>query len=333
MEWFTRTITAVLGAMFYPTNDGYDEKSSDSDAPALFQSLVDRSIEAWKSLNYVGRDQAEAITRWTRILRNIKSLEALLESSKLFWFFQLKESFVQQKLLGKWNSDSLDAYILLPLEHGFANNQDCFFISHYWNTPEHPDPQGHDMRLFLEDIGQTEWSYVWVDWTCMPQSPRTEAESYYFKNMLQFIPTLVRDCAFEWRFPSFAPRAWILFEIAEYVFTHSGGIAITEDITPFISHVIELVQEGVRPTLSKYGYTCTNNSDILYVIGWLEVLVILVKIFPDVGMRQQILDSLDTDNVGIFRLTPIGLGIDKRRGIITEQDGTEHRFTPIPGTH
>lgn len=297
-------------------------------ASAAFQSLVDRSIAAWSSLIYVGKDRVEVTENLVGILRKIPSLDALLKSDEMFWFFQLRGSFIQQKLLMKWNPDSLDAYVLLPLHYGFANNQNCFFISHYWHSAEHPDPLGNDMRLFLEDLGQAEWSYVWVDWTCMPQAPRSETQKYYFKKMLRFIPGLVRDCAFEWRFPAFAPRAWILYEVAEYMLNHYNYI-ITDDIKPFLLHVTEMVHEGVHPVLSKYGYACTNGSDIPFIVGWLEILVILSRLVPNVGMRQEILDWLNKDIVGSYTVASLGLEINKSEGVVTERNGTKHKFTPV----
>jgi hypothetical protein len=74
----------------------------------------------------------------------------------------------------------------------------------------------------------------------------------YFTRMLRFIPALLRDCAFEWRFPDFEPRAWILFEVAEYVLTHNGELTITSDMQPFVSHTAEMITEGVRPIISRH---------------------------------------------------------------------------------
>jgi hypothetical protein len=71
----------------------------------------------------------------------------------------------------KWDPDRLDEYILLPVEYGFANRKDCFFVSHYWRSRDHPDPKGEDFRLSHKDLSKVEWSYVWVDWTFMPQVP------------------------------------------------------------------------------------------------------------------------------------------------------------------
>jgi hypothetical protein len=123
----------------------------------------------------------------------------------------------------------------------------------------------------------------------MPQAPRSEVQQKYFDKMLQCIPMIIHDCAFEWRFPQFEPRAWILFEVAEYVLNHSE-FTITDDMEPFVSHVIEMIKEGVSQVIDKYGYKCTNKGDSQLVIRWLEILVILIKVVPNVGTRQEIFD-------------------------------------------
>lgn len=290
---------------------------------------MERSIAAWNSLNYVGvlTDKTITIDRHTQSLRRLNSMEALLENHLQFWFFQLRESFLQQKLMMKWDPTRLDDYILLPIDYGFANNEDCFFVSHYWHAREHPDPEGHDMRLFHEDLAQTEWSYIWVDWTCMPQAPRNKAQRAYFKKMLQCIPMLVRDCAFEWRFPAFEPRAWILFEVAEYILNHTTWTT-TEDIAPFICHVDEMVDEGVHAVITKYKYACTNGADMPVVVGWLELLVILAKVVPEAGRRQEIFDYINRGYVGTLHETVSGLKIDKAKGEITCNEKT-YTFTPV----
>jgi hypothetical protein len=302
-------------------------------ASAAFQSLVERSITAWDSLNYVGEDRTFTVHRVAGMLRGLSSLETLLQNHQ-FWFFQLKESFIRKQLLLKWDPARLDEYILLPLDYGFVNCRDCFFVSHYWHSREHPDPEGHDMSLFLEDFAREEWSYVWVDWMCMPQAPRSELQQTYFKKMLEFIPALVRDCAFEWRFPAFEPCAWILFEVAQYVLK-GGTYTVTPNLRYFISHVHEMLEEGVRQVFSKYRYACTNGSDLPLVIGWLELLVILTKCVPNVSSRRMILDRVDRGYVGSLSFysmasphTSADIEIDKARGIVS-CNGATYMFTPL----
>jgi len=293
----------------------------------VFRSLVERSINAWQSLNYVGTDKADTIIKHVDILKNVSSMDSLLETRQ-FWFFQLRESFMRQALFMKWDPSRLDEYILLPIDYGFANNRDCFFISHYWRTQHHPDPEAEDLCLNRQDIANLEWSYIWVDWTCMPQVPRSESQKRYFKRMLQFIPMIVRDCAFTWRFPRFEPRAWILFEVAEFIFNHTFRIPDTEDIRIFVSHLTEMVETGVKPVINKYGYKCTNESDSRLVIGWIEILVILSKIVPDVSQRQEIFDWINGPYVGSLSIPNLGTKIDKSKGLIS-CNKTIYEFTPV----
>lgn len=297
-----------------------------SAAPAALRSLVERSITAWQSLHYVGEDKAAAFSQHIGILRSVSSIEELLEDRQ-FWFFQLRDSFIRQDAFMKWDSDRLDEYILLPIDYGFANNQDCFFVSHYWRTREHPDPQAEDLRFFREDLEKMEWSYIWLDWTCMPQLPRSEMELRYFKKMLQCIPMVVRDCAFEWRFPKFEPRAWILFEVAQNILNHSEFTS-TADIEPFIFHVLEMFDKGVIPVIEKYAYKCTNEGDSRLVIGWLEIVVILAKVVPNVGTRQEIWDWVNRPYVGTYSNPELRLEIDKAKGLISS-NGITYEFTPV----
>ncbi|KAJ7020079.1 hypothetical protein C8F04DRAFT_1197042 [Mycena alexandri] len=145
--------------------------------------------------------------------------------------------------------------------------------------------------------------------------------------MLQCIPMVVCDCAFEWRFPAWEPRAWILYEMAEYVLGHREYMA-TEDNGPFLFHVQEMVLFGVHHVLDKHGYQCTNASDMDLVTGRLELLVIIAKIFPDdVATRQDLLDSLNKPANGSVSNMLLGVEISKTEGTVRYQ-GQIHRFTP-----
>jgi hypothetical protein len=230
----------------------------------------------------------------------------------------------------KWDPNDLDRYIILPIDYGFVNNKDCFFVSHFWRERQHPDPDGTDLRLFHKDLRAQEWSYVWLDWTCMPQVPRTAAEQYYFDRMLRCIPMVVRDCGFEWRFPPFEPRAWVLFEVAEYMLNHRAHcICITDDIEPFVSHVNEMVQIGkVQPIINKYKYRCTTEGDIRLVVGWLEMLVILSLVVDNVYHRQQIFDLLNQPYMGVMDVLDLGITIDKVGGTVIA-NGKTYEFTPV----
>jgi hypothetical protein len=275
-------------------------------------------------------DRDTSIKDHSAILRRMNTIDDVLDKRN-FWFFQLRESFLRQERLAKWDFNRLDEYILLPINYGFVNNEDCYFVSHYWREPDNPDPDGVDLRLFIEDLADAKWSYIWVDWTCIPQGDngcRTDRENRYFKMMLQCIPMLIRDCAFEWRFPPFEPRAWILYEVAEYVLTHRQSIEM-DDSKPFIDHVLDMVRLDVDSVLKKHKYKCTNDSDMYLVTGWLEILVIMAKVFPtDIGSRQVILDSLNRPYAGTYWNPLLDLEIDKARGVVRHK-GSVYNFTPI----
>lgn len=289
-------------------------------------------------LNYVSIEDSKENSKkimvdWhTNVVRRLVSLDSLLERRE-YWFFQLRDSFLKQNRLTKWDRNNLDQYIILPIDYGFANKKDCFFVSHFWRERHHPDPDGTDLRLFQDDLKAEDWSYVWLDWTCMPQVPRTAAEQYYFDRILRCIPMIVRDCGFEWRFPSFEPRAWVLFEVAEYMLNHERHW-ITDDIEPFASHVREMVRiEKVKPIIDKYKYRCTTEGDMRLVVGWLEAIVILYLVVPRASQRQRIFDQLNQPYVGWMKVydldfEDLDLEIDKVEGTVTAH-GKTYKFTPI----
>ena len=255
------------------------------------------------------------------------SLESLLENRE-YWFFQTRESFLKQDHMMKWDPNHLDRYIILPIDWGFVNQEDCFFVSHFWRERHHPDPDGTDLRLFHEDFKALDFSYVWLDWTCMPQVKRTAAEESYFNRMLRCIPMLVRDCGFGWRFPHFEPRAWVLYEVAEYMLNHRN-FWFTDDIKPFVSHIMEMVKIGkVQPILDKYKYRCTTMGDMRLVTGWLEINVILYLEVHNVSQRQQILNWINQATTGSCHNLELDLMIDKVEGIVTV-GGKTYNFTPV----
>ncbi|KAJ6474847.1 hypothetical protein C8R45DRAFT_1217244 [Mycena sanguinolenta] len=311
-----------------------DERGPGSEsvsAALCFESLVNRSIAAWATINFVTDDYSTALENHSSRLRRFGSIEDVLRCRE-YWFFQLRSSFMIQDRFFKFDLSGLDQYILLPIDYGWANNRNCYFISHYWRNPLHPDPDGTDLCMIQQDlVSDPLWSYVWLDWTCMPQvgadGKRTPLEKDYFKKMLPYIPMLVRDCAFEWRFPAWEPRAWILYEVAEYITTHREYVT-TEDNRPFLFHIQKMVLFGVHPVLHMYKYRCTNASDMALVTGRLELLIILAKIFPDdVSTRQDLLDMLDKPEYGKVANLALGVEICKVEGTVRYQ-GQVYRFTP-----
>ena len=53
------------------------------------------------------------------------------------------------------------------------------FVSHRWLSPSHPDPDGKLLRVLKEHVDPD--VYYWIDFSCLPQKPRTEREETLFR--------------------------------------------------------------------------------------------------------------------------------------------------------
>ncbi|KIW91209.1 uncharacterized protein Z519_08105 [Cladophialophora bantiana CBS 173.52] len=295
-----------------------------------FQSLINRSIEILPRGG--ARAARQAVVKQTAFLKSLKSLDELLTAKENpVWFFQHRESFMQQTTLQRWDPNSLERYVLLPIDGGFANSEDCIFISHYWRTKSHPDPDGEDLRQLQQLLNDGFWSkstFLWVDWTCLPQWERTAPQQQYFSRVLPSIPRLVRDCAFVAQFPEFRPRLWVLFEVAAFTFNRAEAVGLP-CTDPFEKHLRQMRRDGVRLVLDRYRYNCTNKGDREWVIPWLEILLALRKTVPSIHTRRQILNSIDNSAVRSCVHQEAGVKIDKERGFL-EANGTTYQFNPLP---
>lgn len=312
------------------------EAASSNDSPSCvaWRSLVRRSLEAWDA-----PDSKPSLTGMTAesSLRSYVDLDDFLNRSgqmfqMMFWFFQRRDDFLSQETMTKWSRNRLDDYILLPASNGFVTRTECFFVSHFWHSHNDPDPGGKYLKRLQIELGLQPWSYVWVDWTCLPQHPRCDTEENYFLRALETMPAIIRNCGFAWHYPPFEPRLWILYEVAEYTLTCTDHSQAFDDNKQFLDHIKEMREVGVRATLSKHGYRCTIERDKEFIIAWLELLVLLRRLLVDIGDVRDILDKLTwmpiTGNMwlntlsGQVWLRPFG-------GALT-LGGKQYTFTPFP---
>jgi hypothetical protein len=228
----------------------------------------------------------------------------------------------------KWSRDRLDSYVLLPAFPGFVLRSDCFFVSHFWRTQGHPDPDGQYLRLHQAELEPQIWKYIWVDWTCMPQSPRSAPEEAYFHRSLRTMSGIIRNSGFIYFYPPFEPRLWILYEITEYLLTSDGYLPMTPDLESFRRHVDEMVEMGVKATLEKHGYRCSFDRDKRYLVSWLELLVLLKRLKIDVGLIRNIMDSMTWYPTLQSQLHQ-GVELQRYRGTL-RVNGETHMFTPFP---
>lgn len=313
------------------------DSSDDTPSCMAWRSLVRRSLEAWDAHASDPLPALGKIGNPGTFLHQYKNLDGFLKhsgqlGSMMFWFFQRREAFLSQKTMTKWSRDRLDDCILLPASHGFVTRTECFFVSHYWDSHNDPDPGGKYLKRVQLELGLQSWSYVWVDWTCLPQYPRSDIEEKYFLRALETMPAIIRNCGFMWHYPPFEPRLWILYEWAEYTLTCRGEFQVTEDNKDFLDHIDEMREVGVRATLNKYGYKCTMERDKEFITAWLELLVLLDKLLDYVGNIRHILDNLTwfpvTGNMLINTLNGL-VQLHPFEGTLTLGED-KYRFTPFP---
>ena len=302
----------------------------DSSRRAAWESLVHRSLDAWGSRFHDRRLEKGFIESFT-------SLEDFLGQPPeipMFWFFQRRDAFLSQRTMTKWSRDRLADYVLLPATPGYVMRTECFFLSHFWHSPAHPDPEGQNLRLCQAELRVQSWSYIWVDWSCIPQSPRDEVEDKYFTRGLQTMAGIIRNSGFMWYYPAtFQPRLWILWETAEYLLTHADGYEVTEDNRPFVEHILEMLRGGgVLPILEKYGYFCTYARDREFLTAWLDALVL----FKTVGLSTDDIRRLQ-DQITWFPSVQVmatnsvcgPVRLERYEGTLIV-GGRSYAFTPFP---
>lgn len=275
------------------------------------------------------------------MLRRWSSLDDFLGSSKptcMFWFFQRSEVFLSQRTTAKWDRDRLDDYVLLPAMPGFVTRGECTLISHFWRTRN--DPGDEFLRRQQEGVRSNPCSYVWIDWSCMPQHPRSVKEDTYFRRALPTIPAIVRNAGFVCFYPPFQPRLWILYEVTEYFLTCLDGFEHIDEedpdlapMAPFRHHYNEMLREGVQPVLAKYGYRASVDRDTEYLLSWLDLIVLLTRV--DVGLFdvRELLDRLtwEPSSGNIIHRTMGDAVIRLRRWDGTLAiDERVHTFKPFP---
>jgi hypothetical protein len=90
----------------------------------------------------------------------------------------------------------------------------CHFLSHRWLSPEHPDPDGKQLALLRQRMGPHDW--CWVDYTCLPQRPRTPEEEALFRRSMRLLPSFMFGREFivlRCRSDAYFERAWCYFEL------------------------------------------------------------------------------------------------------------------------
>ncbi len=124
----------------------------------------------------------------------------LIKGSNLLTYSKLPSYRTVQKLL--------ESYSDIPHE------QNKYFVSHRWLSTEQPDPDGHQLRLLKQNIELD--SYYWIDYSCVPQHPRSSQEEKLFRESIEWLPSLLfgmNVIVLRFQDDGYYERAWCFFEL------------------------------------------------------------------------------------------------------------------------
>ncbi|MEJ2406270.1 MAG: hypothetical protein P8171_18610 [Candidatus Thiodiazotropha sp.] len=96
----------------------------------------------------------------------------------------------------------------------FDQSTEKFFISYRWLSSDHPDPDGRQLRLLQRHVKPD--AYYWIDYACLPQSPRDVADEALFNESLSRLTTLLFETkmlVLRHRSDSYMERAWCFLEL------------------------------------------------------------------------------------------------------------------------
>ena len=86
-------------------------------------------------------------------------------------------------------------------------------ISYRWLSPNHPDPDGRQLRLLKGHVKPD--AYYWIDYSCLPQPPMDKADEAILRESLLHLTTLLYETnmlILRHRGDGYTERAWCFFE-------------------------------------------------------------------------------------------------------------------------
>lgn len=103
----------------------------------------------------------------------------------------------------------------------------CIFLSHRWQSPEHPDPDGAHLRAILEKLDAVKDRssnlndtsiFLWIDYCCLPQrrgsQPLSDEDRESLRTGLMFLPEIVKSCDLMiLQSPDYMDRVWCYTEL------------------------------------------------------------------------------------------------------------------------
>lgn len=213
----------------------FDQVSLPADlAKACLGDLFHRNARQAKPVEFVKFLRLSTLRKQQRLPEYHEVYKDLVDYREI-------EGFALQGALSLWGGED------------FFSDSPCVFVSHRWQSVDHPDPDGSQLEIILERLdgmlkkrsarpswlksirgAAVEEVYLWIDFCCLPQSrggqllSRRDVEQ--FQIGLARLPEIVKSCDLMILYsPDYMTRAWCFSELfvwlcklAEVGFTYNS---------------------------------------------------------------------------------------------------------------
>ena len=164
--------------------------------------------------------------------------------------------------------------------------QPVLFVSHRWESVDHPDPDGSQLRRLRE----LRDCWLIYDYTSFPQLPRTPAEEEQFQLILYRMPDLISRTVIL-SAPDYLTRGWLVFE---YLVASLFADIVCDEVN---SQDFVGLRDWVasRPPMASNPWRDSYESNISNEING-EILAAVDQILP-VYRNAQFRDEYDSSTV------------------------------------
>lgn len=164
--------------------------------------------------------------------------------------------------------------------------QPVLFVSHRWESVDHPDPDGSQLRRLRE----LRDCWLIYDYTSFPQVPRTPGEEEQFQQFLYVMPELITRTVIL-SAPDYLTRGWLVFE---YLVASLFADIVCDEVNS--QDFVELRDwVASRPPMASNPWRDSRESNISNEING-EILAAVDQILP-VYLNARFRDEHDSTRV------------------------------------
>ncbi len=149
----------------------------------------------------------------TAIDRRLLKVAALKRFSRIPRFQELDEDDFAAPVKLERATTTIPFFGTFDITTNFKLSSVGHFISHKWESVDHPDPRGYQLKTIIREFKDD--CLIWYDYACLPQNPRDKKEQLIFSTGIDTIPHLIEQCWFYIigsQLKQYRTRAWCQFE-------------------------------------------------------------------------------------------------------------------------